>query len=62
MMVSMVYNGILDRMRKMASIIDQEPNGPRKEKMLEQYELADKELETWQKVRTITDTLSQSVK
>lgn len=57
MMLEMVCNGLLDKMRKMARIIDAEPNGNRKEMMIEKYEQIDKELEQWQKTKTISDTL-----
>lgn len=49
-----VCNGILKRLINMAVVIEDEPNGIRKIKMLEIYSRTEKELDEW-KSRYITD-------
>ena len=56
-MIYRVCNGLLDRLKKMATAIENEPPGKRKEMMLNKYDETDKELEEWQNMKTNSDML-----
>lgn len=57
-LVRMVVNNILEKMRKMASIIQVEATGQRKEKMILAYDKLDEELSKWQTMKR-TDILCE---